>query len=542
MKFRKIQFSFILMVSLFFICSSIPTFAEEDVLLGYDEGKQSKAFFNADGSITVKGITKDSSIQMAVINVENLDNSDDSQNYETTIGSDGHFTITTAPLQGFTYRILYVGGENYFYDEYMLVSKKMVTAELLEEKKTKVAIKKKWKEINPKHKGQMFMEEPLLKAPYKAGKLKASFLNDALNMTNFVRYIANMNSNIKLNNSLVNSAQHKAALLEVSYDSNSPHNPPKPKDMSEEFYETANPGWENLHFGQFSLANAVTGFMDDPGEHNLQRAGHRTSILSPNLTSVGFGYSGYFSLMHMSSSDPIELGYHYDYIAWPSKGNFPISFAEGASVWSLALNENRYEEIDKKKVKLTITNQRTKNKWVLTNPVGYVNNGYFYANPYLLTFKPNNLDYQEGDTLTVLVEGIRKSDGSPSSLTYDVHLFDLDEITVVIDNQEQKYIQPPVISEGRTMVPMRSIFEELGAKVTWESKTKSVYAKKGNTTVTLKIGSKVAYVNKKPVKLDAAPIILNKKTTMVPVRFISDALNTKFSYDPKYKVIEISTK
>jgi hypothetical protein len=542
MKFTRMSLSLLLMMALLMMNFHLPVSAVTvQPILGYAEGKLSKATFTSDGSITITGSTKDKNIQKVSIYVRNQEEREGDY-YDGDIGPDGHFSITTGPLKGSTFIIYFVSGEGYFYDEYLTISKKIITYSMLEKLKTKSEIKRKWAQLSPKHDGEIYIEKPLIKAPYKAGGLKRTFLNDALNMTNYVRFLANMQPTIQLSEEEINSAQHKAVLLEANFNPANPHHPSKPKDMSEQFFETASPGWENLHFGQYSLANAVVGFMDDPGSHNLQRVGHRTSILHPNLTYVGFGYSGYYSVMHMDSAGPIEVGYQYDTISWPSSGNFPISLARSASVWSLELNDRKFKEIDKNKVKMTMTNQRTKKKWQLVNPIGHIQNGYFYANPYLVTFKPTNLEYEKGDTITVMVEGLQKADSTPTSVTYDVHLFDLDEITVMIDGKEQRYSQTPVINQGRTMVPMRSIFETLGATVAWDGKTETVTAKKGSTTVVLKIGSKTAYVNNKKITIDAAPVILNKKTTMVPIRFISQALGTKLNYDSKLKIVEIATK
>jgi hypothetical protein len=538
---KKLGVFLIILITFLSIC--LPTFAAEEYILGFDESKNSKAYFNKNGTLTVEGKTKDPSVKNVYIALWDVDDARNIHAYETTINSDGTFKITTEPLKGFVYALQFDLGEGRFEDERMLVYKKLVVASMLAENKTKSAIKKKYQELSPKYQGNPLVDAPKLSAPYKAGKLHPNFIKDGLNMTNFVRYLANMNSNIQLNAEDSMSAQHKAVLLEASFDRNNPHFPPKPRDMSDEFYEIAKPSWENLHFNQYSIANAVVGFMDDPGEHNLQHVGHRTSILSPNLSGVGFGFTSNYSVMHMSSNVKQDTGYLYEYIAWPSTGNFPLSFARGANVWSLELNGDIYASLDKNKIKITVTNQRTKKRSLLSKPVGYSDQGYLFVNPDLITFKPNSsLQYQEGDTLTIQVEGVENISGAPSTIKYDIHLFDLSEITVIIDGKEKRYTQPPIVKDNRTMVPIRDIFEALGATITRDVKTNTIIAKKGNDTVTLKIGSKIAYVNKKQVKLDAAPFIYKGQTTMGPIRFISDALQATVNYDAKIKVIEIKTQ
>ena len=77
---------------------------------------------------------------------------------------------------------------------------------------------------------------------------------------------------------------------------------------------------------------------------------------------------------------------------------------------------------------------------------------------------------------------------------------------------------------------MRSLFETLGAKVNWDNKNKSVTAVRGETTIYLKINSKQAKVNGKTVQLDVAPKIIDSKT-MIPVRFVSEALGAKVNWE-----------
>ncbi|OBR63695.1 hypothetical protein A7K91_07955 [Paenibacillus oryzae] len=95
-------------------------------------------------------------------------------------------------------------------------------------------------------------------------------------------------------------------------------------------------------------------------------------------------------------------------------------------------------------------------------------------------------------------------------------------IQVYIEGVKQVYEQPPVNAKGNVLVPLRSIFESLGATVKWNSSTQTVTATRGGRTVVLTIGSKTAYINGVAVTLSAAPQLING-STMVPVRFVSEA-------------------
>ena len=76
------------------------------------------------------------------------------------------------------------------------------------------------------------------------------------------------------------------------------------------------------------------------------------------------------------------------------------------------------------------------------------------------------------------------------------------EIKVVIDDKNQSYDQMPQILNGRTLVPLRGIFEALGAKVEWVDQTKTIIGSKGSNTVILQVESTSAVMNNKKITLD----------------------------------------
>lgn len=88
----------------------------------------------------------------------------------------------------------------------------------------------------------------------------------------------------------------------------------------------------------------------------------------------------------------------------------------------------------------------------------------------------------------------------------------------------------PIIENGRSLVPLRKIFEILGAEVLWHGDTKQIKATKGQNVIILQLGSKTAYVNNKAVTLDVPPRIVGNRT-LVPLRFVSEALGSKVDYD-----------
>lgn len=90
------------------------------------------------------------------------------------------------------------------------------------------------------------------------------------------------------------------------------------------------------------------------------------------------------------------------------------------------------------------------------------------------------------------------------------------------------YIAPP----GRTMVPMRGLFETLGAEVAWHAETQTILAHRGDREIQLQIGSKEAIVDGVARPMDVAPVLMQERT-YVPLRFVAEALNASVSWDPR---------
>ncbi|PQV65048.1 Copper amine oxidase N-terminal domain-containing protein [Abditibacterium utsteinense] len=97
----------------------------------------------------------------------------------------------------------------------------------------------------------------------------------------------------------------------------------------------------------------------------------------------------------------------------------------------------------------------------------------------------------------------------------------------------------PIQQNGRTLVPMRDIFEALGATVNYNSLNQSIAAQKGTTIVRLALGSRNAAVNNIPVTLDAAARTYYG-STFVPLRFVSEALGANVSFNPSNRIVSIN--
>jgi hypothetical protein len=111
------------------------------------------------------------------------------------------------------------------------------------------------------------------------------------------------------------------------------------------------------------------------------------------------------------------------------------------------------------------------------------------------------------------------------------------QVSVTVNGEPLALSPGPIERTGRVFVPLRGIFERLGAGVVYSAGT--INATKGSTTVSLHIGSTQATVNGQPQTLDVAPFIVGA-TTYVPLRFIAQSLGANVGYDNGTRVVSIT--
>lgn len=111
---------------------------------------------------------------------------------------------------------------------------------------------------------------------------------------------------------------------------------------------------------------------------------------------------------------------------------------------------------------------------------------------------------------------------------------------VYLDGNRLDFDVPPTIIQGRTLVPLRAIFEALGAQIDWNGATNTVTSTKGNTTIKLTIQEKIAYKNGLPITLDTRASLIHGRT-MVPLRFVSEAMGATVDWEGITRTIIISS-
>ncbi|HEX6988348.1 MAG TPA: copper amine oxidase N-terminal domain-containing protein, partial [Bacillota bacterium] len=91
---------------------------------------------------------------------------------------------------------------------------------------------------------------------------------------------------------------------------------------------------------------------------------------------------------------------------------------------------------------------------------------------------------------------------------------------------------------GRTMLPMRVIFDALGATVAWDQATQTATAERGGRTVRLTVGDRTAQVGGTWVTLDVPPVLVGGRI-LVPLRFVSEAFGAHVQWDPASRTVTI---
>jgi Copper amine oxidase N-terminal domain len=111
-------------------------------------------------------------------------------------------------------------------------------------------------------------------------------------------------------------------------------------------------------------------------------------------------------------------------------------------------------------------------------------------------------------------------------------------IQITVNGQPTTFNPPPIERAGRVFVPLRGVFESLGASVVYQNGV--INATGNGRNISLTIGSLSATVNGQAQTLDVAPFIVGA-STYVPLRFVSEALGAGVNYDATNQVVALTT-
>lgn len=113
-------------------------------------------------------------------------------------------------------------------------------------------------------------------------------------------------------------------------------------------------------------------------------------------------------------------------------------------------------------------------------------------------------------------------------------------ITVQLNGVSLSFDVAPQMINNRTMVPMRKIFESLGATVEWDSNSQTITATKGITKIIMQINKNDMKKNDQTITLDVPPQIVDSRT-LVPVRAVAESFDANVKWDSEKQVVSITT-
>jgi hypothetical protein len=143
------------------------------------------------------------------------------------------------------------------------------------------------------------------------------------------------------------------------------------------------------------------------------------------------------------------------------------------------------------------------------------------------------INLEPGETEITWVEGTQSGAEEPIEIKLTI-----DSKEIVVNGTAKELDVPAQIVDSRTLVPLRAIFEALGASVEWNAETSTVTSAKGDTNVKLTIGENKIYVNDEAKELDVAAQIIDSRT-MVPARAVAEAYGCAVEWDGETRTVII---
>ena len=128
-----------------------------------------------------------------------------------------------------------------------------------------------------------------------------------------------------------------------------------------------------------------------------------------------------------------------------------------------------------------------------------------------------------------------------ASMTFlSASAFAADDITVLLNGDAIEFDVAPIIENDRTLVPLRAIFEALGAEVEWDGDNQTVISAKGDDTCIFQIGNDKMFVNGEAKTLDVAAKIVEDRT-LIPLRAVSEAYSCTVDWDGDTRTVTITS-
>lgn len=300
---------------------------------------------------------------------------------------------------------------------------------------TPADIRRMWNLLKPVYSGSPYAVAPSWRSPYSTGKLADGFLKDAINTLRFIRYLARVPYDVEMSAELNELAQYGAVISAANGDID--HTPACPSGMNGDFYSKAYKSCSsaNLGWGYATLAESLRSYMQDEDTGNMDRLGHRRWLINPPTKYFGFGFADDKTATQVFGPARTDA-FDYDYVCWPSWGDFPAEFFHVEDPWSVSLNPAKYKTPSLSGIVVTLKRVSDGKTWTLSSRDGvpsrtgeYFNvNTDGYGVKYCIIFRPDSsVRYSNGDAYHVKLTGVYSASGSPVTIEYDVKFFDMQE-------------------------------------------------------------------------------------------------------------------
>lgn len=112
--------------------------------------------------------------------------------------------------------------------------------------------------------------------------------------------------------------------------------------------------------------------------------------------------------------------------------------------------------------------------------------------------------------------------------------------TIVLDGRPLSIAVPAIDEHGRTLVPVREFFTELGAVVNWDQDSQTVTVAEADKEIRITIGQSTAAINGQAVELDTPPRVIDGRI-MAPLQFVVEAIGASAIWDAEAREISIQT-
>lgn len=165
---------------------------------------------------------------------------------------------------------------------------------------------------------------------------------------------------------------------------------------------------------------------------------------------------------------------------------------------------------------MTIIGIRDDNKYIVVNSYG---ENYGFKGMYFIPFEYKfSQAYSISDTII------------PAKYKAKEIIMKINDSNILIDGKSIISDIYPIMINDRTMIPIRLLTEALGASVEWIEQSKTIIIRSEEALIKMNIGNKKYTIDGNEYTMDIEPIIVNNRT-LVPIRFISEALNCTVSWD-----------